>query len=129
QQHRSNWSTGVLCARTKCDLGRSKPKALWFQVDHDDGVRIWLNGELVVANDGYGVKRSYFVTGKALDKWQRGENLIAVKCTNIGGAQYLDVGLSYFNKLDRNHRQVADLQEALREEQEAANRVQRALFG
>ena len=54
QRHRSPWTSNVICARTSCDLGPKKPKALWFQVDHDDGVRIWLNGELVVANDGYG---------------------------------------------------------------------------
>ena len=79
KNHRTKWANAVLCARTTCDLGRSKPKALWFDLDHDDGVRIWLNGELVVADDRYGVNRSYFVTGKALDAWKRGENIIAVK--------------------------------------------------
>lgn len=129
KNHRTTWANAVLCARTTCDLGRSKPKALWFELDHDDGVRIWLNGELVVADDRYGVNRSYFVTGKALDAWQRGENIIAVKCSQIGGSQYLDVNLSYFSKLARNHRKVADLQKAIREERNAANRIKNALFG
>ena len=31
-----------------------KPKGLVFDVDHDDGVRIWWNGRLVVSNDGWG---------------------------------------------------------------------------
>ncbi len=129
KNHRTTWANAVLCARTTCDLGRSKPKALWFELDHDDGVRIWLNGELVVADDRYGVNRSYFVTGKALDAWQRGENIIAVKCSQIGGSQYLDVNLRYFSKLARNHRKVADLQKAIREERNAANRMKNALFG
>ena len=129
KNHRTKWANAVLCARTTCDLGRSKPKALWFDLDHDDGVRIWLNGELVVADDRYGVNRSYFVTGKALDAWKRGENIIAVKCSQIGGSQYLDVNLRYFSKLARNHRKVADLQKAIREERNAANRMKNALFG
>jgi len=129
KKHRTAWKNGVICLRTTCDLGRTRPKALWFQLDHDDGVRIWLNGELVVANDGYGLNRSYFVTGKALSKWQRGNNVIAIKCSNIGGAQYLDVGLKTFHKLGRKHAKVADLQKAIRLEQQAANRVRGALFG
>ncbi|MFT4514486.1 MAG: hypothetical protein ACI91B_003196 [Planctomycetota bacterium] len=129
KNHRTKWANAALCARTTCDLGRVKPKALWFELDHDDGVRIWLNGELVVADDRYGVNRSFFVTGKALDAWQRGENVIAVKCSQIGGAQYLDVNLRYFDKLTRKHRKVEDLQKAIREERTAANRVKRALFG
>lgn len=126
--HRTKWANGVICTRTVVDLGRSKPKTLWFQLDHDDGVRIWLNGELVVADDGYGRNRSYFVTGRALDSWQRGNNVVAVKCTNIGGTQYLDVGLRYFTKLGRNQKKVEDLKVALRKEREAAGRVRSALF-
>lgn len=129
KNHRTKWANAVLCARTTCDLGRSKPKALWFELDHDDGVRIWLNGELVVADDRYGTNRSFFVTGKALDAWQRGDNVIVVKCSQIGGAQYLDVNLRYFNRLARNLRKVEDLQKAIRAERTAANRVKSALFG
>lgn len=126
--HHTAWKSEVCCLRTQVDLGRTKPKALWFQLEHDDGVRIWLNGELVVADDGYGAGREYFVTGRALDAWQRGENLVAVKCNNIGGAQYLDVSLKYFSKLARGQRRVEDLKKALRAERDQANRVRRALF-
>ena len=126
--HHTPWKSEVCSLRTTVDLGRAKPKALWFQLEHDDGVRIWLNGELVVANDGYGTGREYFVTGKALDAWQRGENVVAVRCSNVGGAQYLDVSLKYFPKLARGQRRVEDLKKALRAERDQANRVRRALF-
>lgn len=126
--HHTAWTSEACCLRTKVDLGRTKPKALWLQLDHDDGVRIWLNGEMIVADDGYGAGREYFVTGRALDAWQRGENVLAVKCTNIGGAQYLDVSLKYFTKLARGQRRVDDLKKALRAERDQANRVRRALF-
>ncbi|MCK5942122.1 MAG: hypothetical protein KAI24_09150 [Planctomycetes bacterium] len=127
--HRTAWNNDVCCLRTTVDLGKSKPKVLWFEVDHDDGIRIWLNGELIVADDGYGVGREYFVTGKALDAWRRGDNVLAVKCTNIGGAQYLDLGLKYFSRLARGQREVGDLKKALAAERNQANRVRRALFG
>lgn len=129
KNHRTPWKNDVLCVRTTCDFGRSKPKALWFQLDHDDGVRIWLNGELVVADNGYGTNRSFYVTGKDLNAWQRGDNHIAIKCSNVGGAQYLDVGLKYFSKLLRNQRKVEDLKKAIQAEQKAANSVRGKLFG
>ena len=127
--HHSVWDSEVCCLRTTVDLGRSKPKALWLQIDHDDGVRVWLNGEMVVANDGYGTGREYFVTGKKLDAWRRGSNVIAVKCNDVGGAKYLDLSLKYFPRLARGQRRVEDLKKALRQERDQASRVRRSLFG
>ena len=125
----SDWNSEVCCLRTKVDLGRSKPKALWLQIDHDDGVRVWLNGEMIVANDGYGAGREYFVTGKKLDAWRRGDNVIAVKCNNVGGVQYLDVALKYFPRMSWANRRVEDLKKALRQERDQASRLRRSLFG
>ncbi|MFK7742287.1 MAG: hypothetical protein AB8H80_18380, partial [Planctomycetota bacterium] len=127
--HRIAWTSATICARTTCDLGRSRPKALLFEIDHDDGVRVWLNGQLVLADDGYGVGRRYIVRGKALKAWRRGDNTIAVRCSNIGGSQYLDVALRYFPKLPRGMRTDEQLHAALRAEQTAASRMSRKLFG
>lgn len=126
--HRTIWKEPVLCARTTCDLGRSRPKALWFELDHDDGVRVWLNGELIVAEDQWARGRQVFVTGKALKAWQYGDNVVAVQCVNTGGAQYCDVELRYFSRLPRGVRDE-DLEREVREQRAAANRVSGALFG
>jgi len=126
---RTAWKRDVLCVRTTVDLGRKKPKALWLRIDHDDTVRVWLNGELVVAEDRYGRGREYFVTGDALDAWRRGDNVLAAKCVNTGGAQRFDLRLGVFDKLPRGLRGGDDLRQALDEEQKAANKVRDDLFG
>ena len=126
---RTAWRNETLCLRTTIDLGQKKPKALWFVVDHDDNLRIWLNGKQVVADDGYGHKRFYFVSGATLDAWQRGPNTLAVRCNNTGGAQLLDVRLGQLHSLPPGARTLDDLARMLREEREAADRVRGELFG
>jgi hypothetical protein len=129
QQQRSEWRSEALAVRTAVDLGQKKPRALWFVVDHDDGVRIWLNGKLLVADDGYGFGRSFFISGKALDAWQRGPNLLAARCVNTGGAQHFDLRLAAITDLPAGVRSMEQIQQALREDNEAANRVRSELFG
>lgn len=125
---RTRWASEALCLRATVELGNQKPKALWFDIDHDDGVRVWLNGKLIVADDGYGTGRTYVVSGAALDAWQRGENLLAVQCINTGGAQYLDVAAAALPSLPPGTRRGDDVQQAVREEREAAQKVRRELF-
>ncbi|MFY9345199.1 MAG: hypothetical protein WAT39_22105 [Planctomycetota bacterium] len=128
-QQRTAWQNAVVCLRLRAELGAKKPKALWFQLDHDDGVRVWLNGKLAVADDGYGRGRSYVVTGQALEAWQAGENVLAVKCTNTGGAQYCDLGVAAFTAFPPGVRTAEDLQRVVREDSESANKVRGDLFG
>ncbi|MCA8967753.1 MAG: hypothetical protein KDC48_22925, partial [Planctomycetes bacterium] len=127
-RHRSPWRTDVLNLRSKVDLGKKQPKALRFLIDHDDGVRVWLNGAMIVADDGFGMGRSYIVTGPALDAWHRGDNVLAVRCTNTGGPGYLDLQVEVYPNLPRELRRAEDLAQALREEREATNRIRRDLF-
>ena len=126
-QH-TEWRADELCLRAVVDL-QKKPKALWLLLDHDDGVRVWLNGKLLAADDGYGQGRSYIVTGAPLDAWQKGDNTLAVRCTNTGGYQCLDVRMAAFLTLPAGARNPEDLQKQLREERELANRVRGELFG
>ena len=125
---RTRWNTEVLCLRTRVDLPK-KPKALQFVVDHDDHVRIWLNGKLLVGDDGYGRGRRYLVFGPELDAWQRGDNVLAAQCTNIGGAQHFDLQLVAFTALPPGVRDDEGLRKLLREDDEAAEAVRRELFG
>lgn len=128
-RRRTEWRTEHLCLRTTVDLGTKKPKALWFVVDHDDGLRIWLNGKQLVADDGYGRGRSFVVGSDALDAWQRGPNLLAASCNNIGGLQYFDLALGLVHALPAGVRTTDDLQRVLGEEREVATRAQSELFG
>jgi hypothetical protein len=128
-EQRTDWRTKVLCLRTRVPLGSKKPKALWFVVDHDDGVRIWLNGRLVVADDGFGRGRSYVALGAALDAWQPGVNVIAAKCVNGQGAQHFDLGVAVLPALPANVRTAEDVLGLVRTEREQAERARSDLFG
>ncbi len=125
---RTQWNGTVVCVRTRVTFEK-KPKALWFLLDHDDGVRIWLNGKLLVADDGYGRGRSYVVTGAALDAIQVGANTMAVKCVDGGGARYLDVAMAAIPSLPPGTKSPEDVLKLVREEGEAGNRVRGELFG
>ncbi|HZN37709.1 MAG TPA: hypothetical protein VFD82_02840 [Planctomycetota bacterium] len=129
KNQRTLWRSDDLCLRTRLDLGAKKPRALWFAIDHDDGIRIWLNGALVVADDGYGRNRHYAVMGSQLDAWRNGMNTLAVRCSQIRGPQYLDLAVAMFDTLPAGIRTADDLVQQLREEQENANKARRELFG
>jgi hypothetical protein len=128
-RQRTEWRTPLLCLRTRVDLGKKKPKALWFEVDHDDSLRIWWNGRSIVDDKGYGQKRWYFVSGEALDAWQSGLNTFAVHCTNIGGYQLLDVRMAMVHQLPAGARSVAELPDALRKHGGDSDRTRGDLFG
>ncbi len=128
-QQRTLWANAVICVRSTTTLGVKKPKALWFVVDHDDGVRIWCNGKLLVADDGHGRGRSYVVMGSALDAWQPGDNVLAAKCTNTGGGQHFDLAVAAFSTLPAGVRTQEDLLRTVREERELGDRVRGDLFG
>lgn len=118
---RSEWRTPTLCLRTRLEGGGKKPRALLFRVDHDDGIRVWLNGKQVVADDGYGRNRWYVVAGKALDAWQSNGNTLAVRCSQIGGAQYLDVAVAAVANMPASAKSAEDLLRVLREEAHQGN--------
>ncbi|MFN9947471.1 MAG: hypothetical protein ACK56S_11530 [Planctomycetota bacterium] len=128
-RQRTAWRTPTLCLRTRLDGGGKKPRALLFRVDHDDGIRVWLNGKQVVADDGYGRGRWYAVAGKALDAWQGGGNTLAVRCNQIGGAQYLDVAVAAIASLPPGAKSADDLLRALREEQQQGNALREQFCG
>jgi hypothetical protein len=127
-QQRTPWKTQVVCLRTQVDFGNKKPKALWFRISHDDGVRVWLNGKLLIADDGTGRSRSYFVAGQAIDAIVSGPNVLAVKCINTGGPQCLDLAMGVVASLPPG-KTTDDIQKLANEEAEAGNRVRGDLFG
>jgi len=98
---RTKWTSAEICLRTRVDMGRRRPKAALFTIHHDDGVRVFWNGVQAVSNDGYGKDRLYVVAGEELDCWRRGDNVLAVQCNNVAGAQYIDVGVTLYYQWPR----------------------------
>ena len=125
---RTLWNQPELCLRAHVELKRP-PKMVLFKASHDDGIRIWCNDQLVLEDNGYVGSRQYVIEDKALAAFGRGDNTIAVQCTNTGGAQYCDVAMLVVTSLPPGVRTGEDLQNLLRREQEAADGVQRDLFG
>lgn len=129
-RQRTAWPTQQLCLRTRFDWSRrNKPRALVFTIDHDDGVKVWWNGRLVVDDGGHGRGRQYLVIGQALDAFTKGDNLFAVQCTDTGGARYCDVALDLLGALPGGTRNADDLARLLADDRATASRVHGELFG
>jgi hypothetical protein len=127
--YRTEWASPELCTRTHVDLGSRKPKALLLRIFHDDSVTVWLNGKQIVQNPQFSADRYYVIMGDGLDAWQRGDNVLAARCTNTGGAQAFDLALAVLQTLPPGVRTPEDLLRTLREERELCDRVRGELFG
>jgi hypothetical protein len=128
-RQRTAWKTGTLCLRGKLDLGKRKPQAIIFRIDHDDGFKVFCNGTQLLEDDSYGRNHLVVLMGIALQSFTSGENLIAVQCNNIGGAQFLDLSIGCITTLPPGVKTSEDIQKVLREDRERGARVYGDLFG
>lgn len=126
---RTPWNTQRLLLRSQYDFSRRRPKALLLRISHDDGIRIWFNGQQVLDNRGYGRGRTYILAGKQLAPLQAGVNLVAVECENIGGIQYCDVAIAALHGLPAGVRNAEDLEGAIGRQREVSDHVQREFLG
>jgi hypothetical protein len=91
----TEWKTGALWIRRTFDLAGPPPATLAWSLHHDEDVEIFLNGVAVYAEKGY---TSGYVL-RALDAKARaalkpGRNVLALRCRQTTGGQYLDCGLA-----------------------------------
>jgi hypothetical protein len=128
-RERTAWKTNLLCIRRKVDFAQRKPRAILLRIDHDDGIKVWCNGTLVLENAGYGRGHNYILQGQQLAAFTPGENTIAVQCSQVGGAQYLDVAIGCIPTLPPGVKSPEDIQKVLNENREAGAQVYRDLFG
>ncbi|MCA8965553.1 MAG: hypothetical protein KDC48_11750 [Planctomycetes bacterium] len=126
---RTVWRSAVLCLRTKVDLGSKKPKAVLLRVTHDDDLAVFWNGVKVVDRPGVGRDVELWLSGEQLDAWQRGDNTIAVRCTNTGGYQCADLAMAVFTQLPPRARTGEDLAKIREEERRQVDGVRSDLFG
>ncbi len=126
---RTIWRSDVLCLRTRVDLGSKKPKAALLQVTHDDDLAVFWNGVKVVDRPGVGRNVELWLSGEQLDAWQRGDNTIALRCTNTGGYQCADFAMALFTQLPPRARTGEDLARLSEEERRQVDGVRGDLFG
>lgn len=126
---RTPWRTRELCLRSRIDVGRRKPKAIVLRANHDDGIRVYCNGKLVLAEDSVARDRTYVLVDDQIAPFTTGDNLLAARCTNVGGAQYFDLSVAVLPALPPGVRTAEQILAALQQDRESAAAVQRDLFG
>ncbi len=92
---RTLWDTPAIWLRTWVEVPELSPNhILMLRLRHDEGVRIYVNGELLFLNDGWNNEYTELIlndTQKAL--FRPGRNTIAVSCVNVVGYGGIDMGL------------------------------------
>jgi len=74
--------------------GRLPEGELHLRVHHDEDAEVWLNGQRVAELPGYTTSYVLVPLGpEAKELIQSGGNLLALRCRQTGGGQYLDAGL------------------------------------
>jgi hypothetical protein len=90
---RTNWQTRNIWLRKTFEVAEI-PAGLALNLHHDDDVVVYLNGKLIYRSRGYLVAYRRIVLGeRAVSALRKGTNLLAVSCRQVGGGQYIDVGL------------------------------------
>lgn len=126
---RTHWGSELLLLRSRVDLKR-KPKAVLLRISHDDGVRVFWNGQQLVANEGYGRERLYVLAGKQLAAVTAGDGgLLAASCRNTGGAQMFDLSMTVMASLPPGVKSAEDLQQAIDQLRQTSDHVHREFLG
>jgi cytochrome c553 len=81
----TEWSSPEIWLRRSFEWGE-EPFGLWLH--HDDDFEVWLNGELIHQAEGFLVAYEYLELPQA--KPRQGRNLLAVRCRQTWGGQYVD---------------------------------------
>jgi len=94
------WNTEAIWLRTSVDVPRLSPDhVIILRLRHDEDVKIYVNGELLIQlpwwNNNYD---EIVLTDAQKSLFCEGRNTLAVNCTNKGGAQGIDLGLTLFLK-------------------------------
>jgi hypothetical protein len=92
---RTRWSDEAIWLRTRFGwTGLGAGSDLVALVHHDEDVEVFLNGELLLEADGYTTGYELWpLDARARGLLREGENVLAVRCRQTGGGQYVDVGL------------------------------------
>ena len=95
----TTWNSSVIRLRYHLDLTGFTPEqmnALTGRIHHDEDVTVYFNGVVAFQESGYlTAYKNISINQEALDALTPDDtNVIAIECTNKGGGQYIDFGLS-----------------------------------
>ena len=90
----TEWVTKEIWLRRQFDLTQEKADGLELFVHHDEDVTIYLNGVAAAEAGGYTAEYETLpIAPAALATLKPGKNMMAVRCRQTGGGQYIDVGI------------------------------------
>lgn len=91
---RTEWRSKDIWLRKDFRLAEI-PDPLSLKIHHDEDATVYLNGKQIASLPGYGPDYvTIDVTEKSLNLLQTGRNVLAIHCSQTGGGQYIDAGLS-----------------------------------
>ncbi|MFM8221699.1 MAG: DUF1549 domain-containing protein, partial [Planctomycetaceae bacterium] len=90
---RTEWKSNEIWLRKKFEVG-VVPARLALTLHHDEDAQVYLNGELLHEAPGFTTDyQTVILPASASGRLRTGENVLAVRCRQTSGGQYIDVGL------------------------------------
>ena len=91
----TEWNKKDIWMRRSFNVFDTSLQQLSLHIKHDDDAVVYINGEEVYkCNCSTGNYKEHQLPTFILKKLHRGENTLAIHCTNTGGAAWLDAGLA-----------------------------------
>ncbi|WPU91248.1 DUF4965 domain-containing protein [Mucilaginibacter sabulilitoris] len=89
------WTSRDIWVRRTFTIDELNFNKLSLRLHHDDEAEVYLNGEKINEQGGANGDLQYFkLSDEAVSKLKKGENVLALHCTNTGGGAWLDAGLA-----------------------------------
>lgn len=89
------WNTPSIWLRREFTLPEGNVQGIVLKAHHDEDMEVYINGVLAATASGYTTDYEEFpINAAALKALKPGNNVIAVRCRQTGGGQYIDVGFS-----------------------------------
>ncbi|MDN3548079.1 glutaminase family protein [Mucilaginibacter aquaedulcis] len=89
------WTSRDIWVRRTFTINDLNINKLALRLHHDDEAEVYLNGEKISEQGGANGDLQYFsLPEAAMGKLKKGENVLALHCTNTGGGAWLDAGLA-----------------------------------
>lgn len=95
KQAKTPWRSADLWVRRNFELKEVPAEPLALRMNHDDNVKVYLNGALVYEKTGWVDRLEYMdLDGALRTHLKKGKNVLAVHVRNTAGGRHLDIGIS-----------------------------------